>query len=164
MDIAIQEQVIPLSYKSCMAFIRSHQVQSRILQICEDDGDPILAEDYKFVLYYTIARLVFSNGARPEVAYKAHLNKIKNYTVEGQSYQIVILPDAKAGMTMNVMSLDDTRFFDAYQSLRKRLANQLSIPDDTGYVFVQSDMTRVGHQVSENIMPLMVRVRYMSEL
>lgn len=145
----------PPTYKDCMQFIRASKIIDQFWKICNKQGQ-ISTKEYNFVLYYTIARIIFSNGARAELGYKLQLKFIHNYCEEDEQFKLVKIPDAKAGLTVAVMSMDDARFFEAYQSLRKKVATEQGIVDEGIFAFVQYSMKKIGHQVSENIKDIMV--------
>lgn len=138
-----------------MLFIRSPKVEETFWQICNKSGQ-ISVKEYNFVLYYTIARIVFSNGARAEYGYKAEKAHIQSYSEEYENFKLLKLPFAKVGLTVAVMSMNDFRYYESYQNLRKKVAEQNQKPDDDKFAFVTYSMTKLGHQISENIKDVMV--------
>lgn len=138
-----------------MLFIRSPKVEETFWQICNKSGQ-ISVKEYNFVLYYTIARIVFSNGARAEYGYKAEKAHIQSYLEEYENFKLLKLPFAKVGLTVAVMSMNDFRYYESYQNLRKKVAEQNQKPDDDKFAFVTYSMTKLGHQISENIKDVMV--------
>lgn len=145
----------PISYRQCLQFTRSPLMMQKITEILNKSSNIVL-EDFNFVLYYTLSRIIFSNGSRPELGYKAELAYIHKVEHENLTYYLIKLPFAKSGMTTAVMSTDDYRFFESYQTLRERLAQQKKVKDDKKYAFVNFNLKPLDHHISSSIKDIMV--------
>lgn len=119
--------------------------------------DKITVEDYDFALHYCLARLIFSNGARAEYAYKSCLSQILTFEDKDKTFRLLVLEKSKTrSIAMLAMDESDYKVFDMYQQIRRKVAVSLDywVKDDEAFVTYRQ--TPLDHHVSRNINQVMV--------
>lgn len=102
----------PPSYAWCMKFIRDESVMKSLREL--ENAENISVADYNNLMYYVAARIVFSNGSRPEVVYKGKKQFMSCFNHDGSEWHLLLVPDAKCGCTTTVLSQEDKEWLDIY--------------------------------------------------
>lgn len=142
------------TYQYCMKFIRDCRVVDEFNRIVKAETIPS-REEYNFVLYYTIARIVFSNGARCEYGYKAKRKHLAKTTYKNKKYTLLKLPDAKAGKTLAVLSKEDHKFLRNQQRLQRKLISSRGA-EESELLFLNYDLGLLDNHISQPITRIMV--------